>query len=124
MGDDDLRRELGRALQLHRRRFLGLLAGGTGAVLLGACSSSGGEEHATDGNDSDRSSTTAAPTIAPDEVPTAEGIDGDPFLLGVASGDPDATSVVLWTKLLTDLVDPSGQGGLGDADHAVRWEVA
>ena len=33
-------------------------------------------------------------------------IDGDPFGLGVASGDPDDTSVVLWTRFVT----PDGTG--------------
>ncbi|MBL8866626.1 MAG: PhoD-like phosphatase N-terminal domain-containing protein, partial [Planctomycetia bacterium] len=32
----------------------------------------------------------------------------DPFSLGVASGDPDATSVVLWTKLAPKPADPDG----------------
>ena len=32
----------------------------------------------------------------------------DPFTLGVASGDPDASSVVLWTKLAPDPADPDG----------------
>jgi alkaline phosphatase D len=45
---------------------------------------------------------------------------GDPFGLGVASGDPDATSVILWTRLLTpDPADP-----LPASDIAVDWEVA
>ena len=57
-------------------------------------------------------------------VPEAAGIDTDPFTLGVASGDPLPTSVILWTRLATDLVDPSGFGGLGETDHAVLWEVA
>ena len=39
-----------------------------------------------------------------------------PFTLGVASGSPDATSVVLWTRL----VAPS----LGMLPVTVRWEVA
>ena len=32
----------------------------------------------------------------------------DPFSLGVASGDPDATGVVLWTKLAPKPADPDG----------------
>jgi alkaline phosphatase D len=45
---------------------------------------------------------------------------GDPFPLGVASGDPDATSVILWTRLITpDAADP-----LPGTDIAVDWEVA
>jgi alkaline phosphatase D len=45
---------------------------------------------------------------------------GDPFPLGVASGDPDATSVILWTRLITpEVADP-----LPASDIAVDWEVA
>lgn len=43
----------------------------------------------------------------------------DPFALGVASGAPEPTSVVLWTRLLGP-----GYDGLGRAAIPVRWEVA
>lgn len=46
----------------------------------------------------------------------------DPFGLGVASGDPDATSVVLWTKLAPKPLDPDG--GMKPEPVAVVWEVA
>jgi alkaline phosphatase D len=46
----------------------------------------------------------------------------DPFTLGVASGDPDATSVVLWTRLAPRPLDPDG--GMSPAAVPVRWEVA
>lgn len=46
----------------------------------------------------------------------------DPFSLGVASGDPDATSVVLWTKLAPRPLDPFG--GMQPEVVAVQWEVA
>ena len=45
---------------------------------------------------------------------------GDPFTLGVASGDPDATSVVLWTRLAPKPLEP-GAGmapGLFVARHS------
>ncbi len=46
----------------------------------------------------------------------------DPFSLGVASGDPDSTSVVLWTRIATKPLEPGG----GMSDHAVKvkWEIA
>ena len=47
---------------------------------------------------------------------------GDPFMLGVASGDPTATSVVLWTRLAPRPLEPLG--GLGSARIEVKWEVA
>jgi alkaline phosphatase D len=46
----------------------------------------------------------------------------DPFTLGVASGDPDATSVVLWTRLAPKPLDPDG--GLKPEAVPVAWEVA
>jgi alkaline phosphatase D len=47
---------------------------------------------------------------------------GDPFSLGVASGDPDHTGVVLWTRLAPRPLDPDG--GMGPGAVPVRWEVA
>jgi alkaline phosphatase D len=46
---------------------------------------------------------------------------GSLFSLGVASGDPDAHSVVLWTRLAPD---PLNGGGLGSASVPVRWEIS
>lgn len=46
----------------------------------------------------------------------------DPFTLGVASGDPDATSVVLWTRLAPEPKVPGG--GMSPAAVEVRWELA
>jgi alkaline phosphatase D len=43
------------------------------------------------------------------------------FSLGVASGDPRATSAVLWTRLAPD---PLNGGGMGSANVQVLWEVA
>src|SRR3954447_19378378 len=50
-------------------------------------------------------------------VPRAaiSGFKAYPFTLGVASGYPSATSVVLWTRLMGDL-DP--------APIPVRWEIS
>ncbi|WP_129663671.1 alkaline phosphatase D family protein, partial [Phytoactinopolyspora endophytica] len=55
------------------------------------------------------------------EAATADELDPAPFTLGVASGDPDHTSVVLWTRLAPD---PGNGGGMPDRDVPVRWEVA
>jgi alkaline phosphatase D len=46
---------------------------------------------------------------------------GYPFALGVASGSPLPTGVVLWTRLA---VEPLNGGGVGEQPIAVRWEVA
>ena len=48
-------------------------------------------------------------------------LSSDPFTLGVASGDPDPTSVVLWTRLAPD---PLNGGGMPADDVAVTWEIS
>ena len=45
----------------------------------------------------------------------------DPFTLGVASGDPLATSIVLWTRLAPD---PTNGGGMPPDAVEVTWELA
>lgn len=45
--------------------------------------------------------------------------DGNPFALGVTSGDPDHTSAVLWTRLTR-----VGGGVLDEPDVTVVWELA
>ncbi|HET6423611.1 MAG TPA: PhoD-like phosphatase N-terminal domain-containing protein, partial [Planctomycetaceae bacterium] len=46
----------------------------------------------------------------------------NPFSLGVASGDPEPRSVVLWTRLAPKPLDPDG--GMSPEPVAVKWEVA
>ncbi len=46
----------------------------------------------------------------------------DPFSQGVASGDPDATSVVLWTRLAPQPLEPGG--GMPAEAVEVTWRVA
>jgi alkaline phosphatase D len=46
----------------------------------------------------------------------------DPFTLGVASGDPDASSVVLWTRLAPQPLEIDG--GMPAEAIEVTWEVA
>ena len=48
----------------------------------------------------------------------------DPFTLGVASGDPWADGVVLWTRLAPQPLADDGFGGMPARRIAVRWEVA
>ena len=45
----------------------------------------------------------------------------DPFTLGVASGDPLADGIVLWTRLAPD---PTNGGGMPPDAVAVTWELA
>lgn len=46
---------------------------------------------------------------------------GHPFTLGVASGDPLPTAVVIWTRLAPD---PLNGGGMPGYNVAVQWQVA
>jgi alkaline phosphatase D len=48
--------------------------------------------------------------------------EGDPFTLGVASGDPLPDSVVLWTRLATAPLE--ADGGMPDRQVSVQWEMA
>lgn len=71
---------------------------------MSACSS--------DDEESTADRTTTVSTSPPPEL------SGDPFTLGVASGDPTPEAVVLWTRLLTADKD------VPDEDIDVGWEVA
>jgi alkaline phosphatase D len=46
----------------------------------------------------------------------------DPFSLGVASGDPTPTRVVLWTRLAPQPLEP--EGGMDGRRTPVTWELA
>ncbi len=46
----------------------------------------------------------------------------NPFSLGVASGDPDSTSVILWTKLAPSPTEPDG--GMKPEILPVQWELS
>ncbi|MGO1228065.1 MAG: PhoD-like phosphatase N-terminal domain-containing protein, partial [Brachybacterium sp.] len=48
----------------------------------------------------------------------------DPFTLGIASGDPTSSSVVLWTRLAIDPHVLDGRGGMPSIPVPVRWELA
>jgi alkaline phosphatase D len=48
----------------------------------------------------------------------------DPFTLGLASGDPTPSGVVLWTRLAPDPLAEDGLGGMPRRAVDVRWEVA
>ena len=56
------------------------------------------------------------------EAPPAPQLAGDPFTLGVASGDPLPDSVILWTRLAPAPLEDGG--GMPDEDVPVIWEVA
>ncbi|MDE9366114.1 alkaline phosphatase D family protein [Luteipulveratus sp. YIM 133132] len=49
---------------------------------------------------------------------------GNPFTLGVASGDPLSDRVIIWTRLAVDPFAVASPGGMGTAPVDVAWEVA
>jgi alkaline phosphatase D len=115
-----------RTPRLTRRGFLA----GTIAAALVACSdddsgsspSTAARPADTSANTATTADTTPASSTAPETTADApSAITSDPFTLGVASGDPLADSVILWTRLLP--ADPSADP-LPDADIEVSWEIA
>jgi alkaline phosphatase D len=121
---------------ISRRTFLAASVVVPIAAGLAACS--GGDEDASGtttsaspgASDTPSSSvgspatTAAAPSTEPATTmlqPPPADLSGDPFTLGVASGDPSPSAVVLWTRLAPD---PFAGGGMPDTDVEVLWEVA
>ncbi|WP_433711440.1 alkaline phosphatase D family protein [Nocardia sp. CA-084685] len=84
---------------LSRRQLLRMGTAGSVAVLVGTSAASSGRFR------------------APRSL-------GDPFTLGVASGDPLPDGVVLWTRLAPDPLAPDGLGGMAQHPVTVDYEVA
>lgn len=85
---------------LSRRQIFGYGTAGAAALMLGTGAWS------TD-------SAFAAPVLT-----------GNPFSLGVASGDPLPDGVVLWTRLAPDPFAEDGKGGMPATPVRVQYEVA
>ena len=106
-----------------RRRFLGALGVTGGAAAVTACTGDSGDADDTAGGGDHATPTTPpADRRPPPPVPADPGIPGDPFTLGVASGDPLPDAVVLWARLAPD--PGADDGGMPEGDHDVLWEVA
>jgi alkaline phosphatase D len=58
----------------------------------------------------------ATPSVA---IDLAARADADPFALGVASGDPDTSGFVLWTRLVGRMAEPLQAAAVG-----LRYEIA
>ncbi|WP_251023311.1 alkaline phosphatase D family protein [Streptomyces sp. ISL-10] len=54
----------------------------------------------------------------------APALNGNPFTLGVASGDPRSDGVVLWTRLAPDPFAQDGMGGMPATPVRVHYQVA
>ncbi|MEW1956596.1 alkaline phosphatase D family protein [Kineococcus sp. NPDC059986] len=59
--------------------------------------------------------------VSPADASSGRHRDDDPFTLGVASGDPTADGVVLWTRLAPDPF--AADGGMGGRAVPVEWRV-
>ena len=117
---------LGQTAWMHpisRRAFLAA----SGAVVAAACSDSGAANSTTTTASSTTTSTSTTEAATTTEATTTTStlppveLSADPFTLGVASGEPDPVSVVLWTRLAPD---PLNGGGMPDDDVEVTWEVS
>ena len=117
---------LGQTAWMHpisRRAFLAASA----AVVAAACSDSGAANSTTTTASSTTTSTSTTEAATTTEATTTTStlppveLSADPFTLGVASGEPDPVSVVLWTRLAPD---PLNGGGMPDDDVEVTWEVS
>jgi alkaline phosphatase D len=93
--------------------------GGCGAAGGGESGESGSEGSSTGGGTGDTGEpTTGEPTTG---EPTPQ-LPGEPFTLGIASGDPLPDSVILWTRLAP--APEAADGGMPAEVFSVRWEVA
>ena len=54
----------------------------------------------------------------------AQPLPSNPFLLGVASGDPLPDGFVIWTRLALDPIADDGLGGMPARSYQVSWQVA
>jgi alkaline phosphatase D len=60
----------------------------------------------------------------PQVAGAAAELRGNPFTLGVASGDPSADGFVLWTRLALNPLAEDGMGGMPNQAFGVQWQVA
>ena len=65
-----------------------------------------------------------SPASAAPLLTAAGPVRTSPFALGIASGDPTPSGVVLWTRLAVEPLAADGRGGMPARDITVQWEVA
>jgi alkaline phosphatase D len=101
-------------IEIGRRAFL---AGVVASAVAGAaaCSGDGDDEGAAGPVQEEGLDSEPLPPL-PTDLPA------DLFALGVASGDPVADSVILWTRIVADPL--AADGGVGSAPIPVGWELA
>jgi alkaline phosphatase D len=108
--------------EMDRRRFVAALVAGVGGAGLAAACGTSTDRSASPGTGAavGTSSTSALPTITAKPAPALRG---PAFTLGVASGDPLADRVILWTRLAPDPLSLD-RAGMPDLDVEVEWEIA
>ena len=65
----------------------------------------------------------AAPLTTP-SASAAPKNHASPFTLGIASGDPTPTGIVLWTRLALDPLAEDGVGAMGSKKVMVHWQIS
>ena len=108
---------------VSRRTFIGA-AGAFGAWVLSGCGGDDGSGASPGSTVSDPSTTTPSSTTGPSTTLHTARLPSDPFTLGIASGDPLADRVVLWTRLAPDPLAEDGLGAMPADPVDVVWEVA
>lgn len=112
---------------LNRRQFLMQVLAAAAAGQVAACTGSGGgssegDDGSTGGGTGATGATGEPSTGTPTTGEPMPELPGEPFTLGIASGDPLPDSVILWTRLAP--TPDVGDGGMPDEPFMVTWEVA
>jgi len=99
-----------------------LIIGAAALAALAAC----GDDGAGAGRSSGSSTTGATTTtsLGPTTTRHAARLAGDPFGLGVASGDPRSDRVILWTRLAPTPLTEGDRSGMPADPVDVIWEIA
>ncbi len=100
-----------------------LIVGAAALVASAACSGGDGNGNGN-GSGSGRSSNGGSPSLGPTTTRHPARLSGDPFGLGVASGDPRDDSVILWTRLAPTPLTEGDRSGMPADRVDVVWEVA
>lgn len=100
---------------IGRRR---LIVGAAALAALAACSEGDGAGGGNGGGGGGSGS------AGPPTTRHTARLSGDPFGLGVASGDPLADAVILWTRLAPTPLSEGDRGGMPDDPVDVVWEIA
>ena len=107
---------------LGRRKFLlGAAATAATATVVASCAS---DSSTSSTSSKGTQATTTLPNVEPVEIARPDALSEPVFKLGVASGDPTSESVILWTRLTQDPLDPQGLGAMGNQDVELAWDVS